>query len=594
MTRKVSKAGIFVSMGRLTFLAGTLLLVFCAVFTRLYYLHVVKAEDSSRRADRMRSRFITLHSRRGDIVDCNRNLLATNRPVIELGADPSSFENTPENRGKILEIAKILNMPYDELFGLCARDSESPDAPHWRKIAEDLSDDVYAQIRQVGLKAIYGNRSYRRVYPSGEMTGHIVGYVNRNFQSVMGIELQFESALKGQDGWIETERDGRRREAAQFRTQEVRPVDGLGVELSIDLVIQEMAVREVKSIVEKFDPLGVTIIVSEPATGYILAMANYPNFDPNKYNKYPVSNLRNRAITDQYEPGSTFKIVPVAAALNESLVGPDDKFDCTLTSIEYKGRRIDMPKEAHFLGKMLTVREIVAKSSNKGVAQLGTMLGEDRLYSYARSFGYGRKTNLGLLGEISGTLLPVKNWDGKKITRVPMGQGVAATPIQVHFAMSTIANQGVYMQPQLVRRTFDAEGKTVFNYAPRPVRRVVSPKIATLMTEMLSDVVGEGGTARQAAVKGYKIAGKTGTGQKVENGRYSNTKHVGSFSGFFPAQRPRLAITVVVDEPRKLMKGWGGVVAAPSFKNIAEQAANYLGIQTDEEFEKMVAWKGFE
>jgi cell division protein FtsI/penicillin-binding protein 2 len=319
-------------------------------------------------------------------------------------------------------------------------------------------------------------------------------------------------------------------------------------------------------------------------------MASYPNYDPNHYNKYNPDNLRNRAICDQYEPGSTFKIVSISGALNESLVGPDDVFDCDAPTVTYKGRVLRLPKEAHKMDK-LSVRDITKKSSNKGSAQLGILLGEKKLYNYAHLYGFGEKTNIGLSGEIAGTLHKVKDWDGLTITRLPMGHAVAATPLQVHCAMSVIANQGIYMQPQLVRKVFDNNSKTIVSYPPHAVRRVISPKIANLMSEMLTEVVSKTGTARRAAVEGFKVAGKTGTTQKIINGVYSSRDHVASFSGFFPAQRPRLVITVVVDSAKMRGIAYGGVVAAPSFRNVAEQAASYLGIQTDENYEKKVAWR---
>ncbi|MBQ6534102.1 MAG: penicillin-binding protein 2, partial [Opitutales bacterium] len=440
------------------------------------------------------------------------------------------------------------------------------------------------------IKGLRGDRKYVRVYPSGSLAAHVVGFVNKEFSAELGVEKKFDYYLRGQDGWIETERDGRREELGHFRSRDVQPVDGMNVEVSIDSIIQEIAQREVAAIVEKYNPASATIIVGEPSTGYVLAMASYPDFNPNKYNKYPQDNLRNRAICDQYEPGSTFKIVAISGALNESLVGPDDVFDCNAPTITYKGRVLRLPKEAHKMDK-LSVREITKKSSNKGSAHLGVLLGERKLYHYAHLYGFGEKTDIGLSGEIAGTLHKVKDWDGLTITRLPMGHAVAATPLQVHCAMSVIANQGIYMQPQLVKRVFDKNGKTAISYPPKAVRRVISPKIATLMSEMLVEVVSETGTARRAALKGFKVAGKTGTSQKIINGAYSSRDHVASFSGFFPAQRPRLVITVVVDSPKMKGVGYGGLVAAPSFSSVAEQAANYLGIQTDEEYEKKVAWR---
>lgn len=497
----------------------------------------------------------------------------------------SRVEQVMRKQKAFIEIAKILKIEKAEIEKNFVSFS-----PRWKKVAENLDDATYEQIKALKIKGIRGDRKYIRMYPSGKLASHVVGFVNKEFSAEQGIEKQFNYYLRGQDGWIETERDGHREELGHFRSRDVHPTDGMNVEVTIDSIIQEIAQREVSNLVTKYNPTSATIIVSEPSTGYILGMASYPNYDPNTYNKFDPDCLRNRAICDQYEPGSTFKIVSISGALNESLVGPDDVFDCDAPTVTYRGRVLRLPKEAHKMDK-LSVRDITKKSSNKGSAQLGILLGEKKLYDYAHLYGFGEKTNIGLSGEVSGTLHKVKDWDGLTITRLPMGHAIAATPLQVHCAMSVIANQGIYMQPQLVRRVFNNNGETAISYPPKALRRVISPKIATLMSEMLVEVVSKTGTARRAALEGFKVAGKTGTTQKIINGVYSSRDHVASFSGFFPAQRPRLVITVVVDSPKMRGIGYGGVVAAPAFKNVAEQVANYMGIQTDEDYEKMVAWR---
>jgi len=573
---------------------------FCAVFARLYYLHVVKSQWSKDTVEQARNRFDKIDARRGDIVDARGNLLATSRPVIELGLDPERVLGTPEENEKFAKVAALLGISVSEITEKCRKGTYSVQTDEgteircvrWRKIAENLDDTTYAKIQELKIKALYGNRKYVRVYPMNALVSHAVGFVNKEFEPQMGIEKQFQYYLKGQDGWRETERDGRRREVAQFRTREVEPKDGMNVELTIDVIIQEMAQREIKNIVDNYDPESATIIVSEPSTGYILAMASYPSFDPNNFNKYSQEALRNRAISDQFEPGSTFKIVPISAALNESLVTINDSFDCKSPTISYKGRLLALPKDSH-PHDTLTVREITQKSSNRGVAHLAVLMGENKLYDYSKNFGYGAKTGLGLVGEIGGTLHAPKDWDGLTITRLPMGHAIAATPLQVHCAMSTIANQGIYMQPQLVKRVFDPSGADSINFPPVAVRRVISSKTATVMSDILTDVVSEGGTARRAEIEGYKVAGKTGTTQKLIDGKYSSTHHVASMTGFFPAQRPRVVITVVVDNPKMKATGYGGVVAAPVFSNIGTQIASYLGIQTDKDFEKMVAWRQY-
>ena len=606
--RKTPKYSIFIKTGRIAFVAGLVSLAFCAVFARLYYLHVVNSSTSIEATDKARKRFDRLEARRGDITDSRGNLLATSLPVITLGVDPLFFKRSicAENNVnpaelesgaklnlkpgdstelKLRSLALLLEMPYEELYAKCTGNGR------WVKLAEINDSSLYEKISALKIKGVYGNRKYIRTYPSGALMAHVVGFVNKEFNPVMGAERQFDYYLRGQDGWIETERSANRKEVAQFRTRDCPPADGMNVELSIDLIMQEMAQREIRNIVEKYNPKNAAIIISEPSTGYILGMASYPSFDPNDYNKYGQDALRNHAISDQYEPGSTFKVVTISAALNESIVGPDDEFDCGAATVSYKGRILRLPKEAHPMST-LSVRDITKKSSNKGAAHLGILLGEKKLYEYSKLFGYGEKTNIGLIGEASGTLHQVKDWDGLTITRLPMGHAIAATPLQVHCAMSVIANQGIYMQPQIVKRIYYKDGNTAINYAPQAVRRVLSPKVASLMSEMLAEVVGPEGTARRASLDGFKVAGKTGTSQKIVNNRYSTKDHVASFSGFFPAQRPRLVITVVVDSPHLKGVGYGGIVAAPSFKSIAEQAANYLGIQSDAEFEKIVAWKG--
>ena len=590
-SRKPKSAfSIFVSSKRFAFMTFIIMCIFCAILTRLYYLHVVRSDRSVQATEKARSRFEVVKSRRGSITDSRGNILATSRPVIDLGVDQKAYKDTPENQAKLRLIASLLSIDFADLHSMCVSNTDKPRS--WVKIAEALSEDVYAKILETKVKGIYGSRRYVRAYPSSNLASHAIGYVNREFAPVMGIELQFDYYLRGQDGWIETERDGRRRELTQFRDRDVKPVDGLNVQLTIDAIIQEMVQKQLQKISEKYNPEFASIIVSDPSTGFILAIASSPDFDPNNYNKFPQNNLRNHAICDTYEPGSTFKIVPVSAALNEGIIGPENKFDCAAPTAIYRGKALRLPREDHSMG-ILTVRDIIKKSSNKGSAQVGMLLGANSLYDYASAFGYGRKTGLGLTSEENGRLAPVAKWDGLTITRLPMGHAVAATPLQVHCAMSVIANQGIYMQPQLVRRIFDGNGETKIAYPPKPVRRVISPKIATLMSEMLAEVVTTTGTARRAMVKGFRVAGKTGTTQKIVNGAYSSRHHVASFSGFFPAQRPRLVITVVVDTPKLKGTGYGGLVAAPAFAEIAEQAAKYLGIQTDEEFEKKVAWKGF-
>jgi cell division protein FtsI/penicillin-binding protein 2 len=421
-----------------------------------------------------------------------------------------------------------------------------------------------------------------------------------------GIESYADFYLRGQNGWVETEKDGRRQELPQFRTRDVPAVDGYSVTLSIDSTVQHIVDAELDYIGKKYQPLRATIIVSDPRTGFILGMGNYPTFNLNEYNKVGRERqdaLRDVAVADEYEPGSVFKIIPVAAALNEGLVTPQTKFDCSLATVVYNDNgsvhTLKLPREDasdHFVHP-LTVAQILGRSSNKGAAQLGMMLGRQRLYAYARAFGIGDLSGLPVGSEIRGSFAPPDKWNALTITRVPMGQGVALTPIQMHEAMSVIASGGVLLRPQLIREVRDAQGAIVYWFRPSEVRRVIRKDTADTMRRLLATVAtppsgeADGGMGAALAIPGFEVAGKTGTAQKTEEvtlpsgkkvRRYSTHHHVGSFVGFFPARNPQVVISVIVDDADAHAiggTGYGVQVAGPSFVHIGTQLISYLDIR---------------
>ena len=587
----------FVSTPRYGLVAVVILACFVTLLGRLYYLHVVERPELLAVAERDRHMFDRLYARRGDIVDQRGNVLATTRSVIELGLDPNV--TVEADMAKLPELAQLIDVPVADLekaFATKFHEIDTPAGPveqpiKWTVLKPEIDETTYAKIDALGIKAVYGLRRFDRVYPGNELAAHVLGYVNTEGEPGMGVEAYMDFYLRGQDGWRETEHDGRRKELPQFSTEEVAPTDGLGVELTLDAMLQYYAEQEVKRLVSVYSPKAVSIIISDPATGEIQALANYPTFDPNHYGSYPAEDLKNHAVSDVFEPGSTFKIVTASAALNEGVVQPTDQFDCAKPTIEYKGREIKLPMDAEHNG-VLTVTQIVSQSSNRGAANLGVLLGEQRLYDYARAFGFGEATGFGMGGESRGILNPVNRWDGLTITRMPMGQAVAATALQVHDAMSVIANHGVLMEPHLVRRVFDANGQTVVAFPPVAKRRVITEQTADEMNAMLCDVVSPDGTAVRAKLQDITVAGKTGTAQKVENGHYSTDHFVSSFSGYFPAERPRLVMTVVVDEAHMQGTAYGGLVAAPAFHNVAQQAVTYLGIQPAGGRENLLAMKG--
>ncbi|MEM0964690.1 MAG: penicillin-binding protein 2 [Verrucomicrobiota bacterium] len=557
---------------------------FGAIFFRLLHLQVFESDRYVAFAEESRDRYDRLVAARGPIVDRAGNLLASTRTVIELGVDPQALVR--EDFTKVGDLASILGVPQDEIRrAFEKRERKNPRTGEiaevrWVKLSDAVFPEDYERIRELGIRGVYGHYENQRVYPAGSMAAHLVGFVADNGEAYYGVEQALDFYLDGQDGWRESEKDGRRREMAQFRFREVAPRSGLGVELSLDLVLQTKVEEELDAIMEEYAPDSASIIVSDPRTGEILALGNRPTFDPNYHSKSDKTSWRNRALTTVYEPGSTFKIVAAAGALNEGLVDPETVFDCSESRVAYNGRTVRMPAD-HKTYESLSVEQIVVKSSNRGAALLGMSLGDNRLHDYARRFGFGERTGLRLGSESRGILHPVEDWDGLTISRLPMGHAVSATPVQVHAAMATIAGGGIRKPLRLIRRVFDAEGETVLQFNSGEEKRVISEEVAHTMASFLEMVVGANGTARRAFLDGFRAAGKTGTTQMIIDGRYSNEHHVASFSGFLPANQPKVVITVVVEDPQVDGVGYGGVVAAPVFRNIAETASHHLQILPD-------------
>jgi cell division protein FtsI (penicillin-binding protein 3)/stage V sporulation protein D (sporulation-specific penicillin-binding protein) len=575
----------FISAFRLWLLCAVVFTCFGGIGVRLVNLQVHQAEHLSAEVERTRKRVQVVHARRGEIRDRNGSLLATNRSFIEVGVDPHGIR--PEDTAAIPELARLLGVPVREIEEAFARKTMIAEDGHvvrqirWAKLADSVDEATFDAVQQLGIRAVYGNRQFRRVYPMGSLAAHVVGFVNREGTAAMGAESHLDYYLRGQDGWVESERDGRRMEMAQFRSREVAATDGMHVELSLDSVVQDIIEREMRDIVAKYNPVGATIIVSEPSTGFLLGLANYPTFDLNTFNKADLASQRNRAVTDIFEPGSTFKIVPAAGALDQALVTVDSRFDCAADTLDFRGRKLRLPRDTHVYGD-LSVAQIVAKSSNRGAAHLGVLLGEKRLYDYSVAFGFGEPTGYALGGEVKGMLHRVRDWDGLTISRLPMGHAVGVTPLQIHNAMAAVANDGVLMRPQVVRRIVDRDGGTAIAFEPFARNRAVSVETARTMSRLLVGVVQKGGTAPMAEIPGFEVAGKTGTTQKIVDGRYSTRHHVGSFIGFFPASNPRVVVSVIIDDARLRGTAYGSTVAAPSFKAIAEQLIQYLSISPTE------------
>ena len=600
----------FASNYRIVLLASGVFLGFALVGFRLVQLHVLDRERLVRNVDRVRDSFVVEQARRGDILDARVDVLATSRSLIVLGVDPQALR--PEDEAKWPELARLVGLPAAELTRILRTKTRSfeempaaaPSGPttlpaitlsqdvdeaapsgerviRWAKLSESIEESTYDEILKLGVKGVYGTRSYRRTYPRNGLAAHVIGFVNKENTPASGTEAFADFYLRGQDGWRESEKDGLRRELAQFRTREVRPTDGYSVMLSIDSAVQHMIEAELQAIVAKFNPEKATIIVSDARSGFILGLGNYPNFNLNEFFRAPLESQKNVAITDQLEPGSTFKIVAAAGALEEGLATPGMRFDCSAETTIYKGKSIRLMRDDHEWDHALSVAEIISHSSNRGAALLAMKLGDQKFHDWSRAFGFGEISGFPFGGEIPGQLNRPEKWSGIDITRIPAGYSVAATPMQIHYAMGVIASGGELMRPQIIREIRDSQGEAVYTFGGVARRRVIGEQTASQMAQMLQGVVGPNGTAAKAAIPGYLVAGKTGTAQKIINGRYSNRNHVGSFVGFFPATAPRVVITVIVDDAKVPGGGacYGSTVAAPSFKHIAEQLISYLDIK---------------
>lgn len=429
-----------------------------------------------------------------------------------------------------------------------------------------------------------------RIYPNQSLAAHVLGFmgpvshtnvvtkvVRTEIVGLDGLERTLEAKLNGVRGWRETEYGGNRAELVMNRQQEVEAQDGLNAVLTIDAAMQLILESELAEIMLKYNPVSASGIVLRPRTGEILAMGSRPTYDPNQPGKTSIAALKNRMTVDSYEPGSTFKIVSIGAALNEGLATLSEPVDCERGTWIYKGK----PLHDHERYGVLTVEDVMMKSSNIGSAKIGIRLGDQGLLNYLTAFGFGERTGVALPGEARGQLIPIKKWDGLTASRVSIGHSAAATPLQMAMAMAAIANGGRLMRPLLVDRLEDAEGRVVVKNYPQMVRQVLKPEISRQVVETLKRVVSTDGTAEKARLGYYTAAGKTGTAQKLENGEYSHVKYFSSFIGFFPADHPELLIYVCVDEPDKAKGFYGGQVAAPAFKNIALRSANYLNIRPE-------------
>jgi cell division protein FtsI (penicillin-binding protein 3) len=504
---------------------------------------------------------------RGIIYDSHMEELATNVPINTAVAEPRRMKN-PETAAR--SIAEILGLDPQESRELLSRMTD-PSHKAYMVIERRIDPNKEKRIEALGLEGVYFVEESMRAYPNSELACHALGFVNMNGDGTYGVEQQYDKNLKGKEGIFSQDVDARRQ---SYRAQvEKPPVQGQSLVLSIDKSIQYIADRELIAAVDKAQARAGTVIVMESDTGRILALSNYPQFDCNHYNNYAADSWRNRAISDVFEPGSTFKVVVAASALEAGLTRPNEMIDCQMGSITI-GRHVFHDHKAYGL---LSFSQILEFSSNVGAARLGLRLGEQRLYESLRNFGFGSRSGIDLPGEIVGLVRDWHDWSGLSIGAISFGQEVGVTSMQILNAINTIANGGYRVRPTLVDRIIDEKGDLVHVTTPERVR-LISPQTAETVSGAFEGVVLRG-TGRKAALEGYRAAGKTGTAQKIVDGRYSPNKYVSSFIGFAPLPNPRLTILVQIDEPRG--SHYGGDVSAPFFQKIAQEALMQMHVPPD-------------
>jgi cell division protein FtsI (penicillin-binding protein 3)/stage V sporulation protein D (sporulation-specific penicillin-binding protein) len=556
-------------------------LLFSVFSWRLIYLQIVMHNYYSKlAADKNIGRDL-ISAERGAIYDAGDEVLAQNVPVATIVADATLITNTPV---LIPLLAERLKLPPNEL-----KEKINTGRRYIvlkREVPEADARALEGELRDAKLRGIHCERGTVRVYPNGPMLCHVVGFTDFHQQGIQGIEASMDQYLRGEDGYRYVEHDAQGREIVLYRGLEHAPRNGFQVHLTIDLHLQTIVENELDNAMREYTPEKATIILMRPQTGEILAMANRPSFDLNLRAEAKPEQMKNRAIIDLMEPGSTFKIVTAAAALNERKVRLDSMIYCENGVWNFGGRPLH--DHGHTGYGDLSVQDILVHSSNIGAAKMAVMLGEQKFYEYIRRFGFGDRTGVELPGEIRGMVHPPKSWSKISISRIPMGQEVGVTPLQMIVAMSTIANGGKLVQPRIVKSIVDDQGKAISMLNPTIVRQVVSPETASQIALALRGVATKRGTAAEAAVPGFIIAGKTGTAQKAApNGGYEANKYVVSFSGFLPAENPAFVGLVVLDDAhtKDPHLNYGGTVAGPIFSRVAEQAARYLDLEPHEELE---------
>ncbi len=548
------------------YMLGAVLLLWCvAICGRLVYLQIFSYGKFVKQAGHQQQRAIPLAAKRGVIYDRAGRELAMSVMVDSAFAVPSEVKDLPT---AISLITRITGDDYNVVLADCRAHKTFC----W--VARKADDQTIERISSLKMQGIHFEKEPKRFYPARDLAAQVLGSVGMEDSGQSGIEHEFDDELRGRSGKMFISVDARKRWFSDIETQ---PEPGENLVLTIDKNIQYIAEKELEQAIHDTQAIAGTVIVENPHTGEILALANRPTFNPNLRKQITPGALTNRAVSYVYEPGSTFKLVTISAALEEKVTNPNEIFDCQMGSIVYNGMRIRDSK-AHGL---LPVWGVLAESSDVGAIKIALRLGEDRFYKYIRAYGFGQQTGIELPGETRGLTKPPSRWSRVSIAAISMGQEIGISPIQLTGLISTFANDGIWVAPRIVAGTVQPKGapQTVA-FHPGASHRVISPFTAAEMRAMMQKVVLEG-TGRKAILEGYSSAGKTGTAQKVDpaTGAYSKTKYIGSFAGFAPVNNPQIVVAVILDSAVGLHQG--GQVSAPVFRRVTQQVLEYLHVPHD-------------
>lgn len=555
--------------GRILITAGLIAAVFAGLGVRLAFLHLKPAQSTLARIEKGRHLEEKTRGPRGRILDREGNILAVDIAARHVCADPKFILEHGDIQQVCEALTTHLHLDREEVWQLLDQPTRQ-----YVRIQKYMREKALEPLQALNLKGLIFEEVPIRNYPKGVLGAHVTGFANHEGVGSAGIEQKMNSYLQGSSGLRISQKDGRRREIYSRRTVDIEPQPGADVYLTIDQQVQHFAEKALDEMVAKYQPKGAWAIVQNVRTGEILAMASWPTFNLNSFGAAPAEWMRNRAINYTYEPGSTMKAMIIASALDSGVVSAQDVFDCENGVWYYGGKALH---DSHGEG-LLTVADILKKSSNIGAAKIALKMGDEKVYQSLKAFGFGAQTDIDLPGEDAGILWNVNRWSKISATRLAMGHEILVTSMQILSALGAIANDGIRMRPLIIEKIVDADGKTIMEAIPEELGRPIRPETAKEMCRLLARVTQPGGTGTKAALRGYLVAGKTGTAQKVnlEEGGYYAHKYIASFAGFLPVENPAISIMVVADDPQGSY--YGGTVCAPYFQEIADQTVRYLRI----------------